>query len=74
MQKQRETKERVERKANKGKTTIFGYDISDMSPTAKLICVLSIFGLLGFIFWFLLKKVSKESERSKKKDKKTKKK
>lgn len=66
-------KNRMERKANRGKSTIFGYDINKMSPTTQILTLLGVFGLLAFIFWFLIKKVTKEPDKSAKKKKKPKK-
>lgn len=74
MQKQKENEAQRVRKANKGKSTIFGYDISGMSSTTQLLCVLGVFAFLTFLFWFLINRVTKQPERSKKtkKDKKSK--
>lgn len=72
MNKKRENEQRMARKANRGKSTIFGYDINDMSQTTKLVCVLVIVVVIASVFWFLITKVTKKPEKNVKKKKKTK--
>lgn len=67
MNKKHENQQRMARKVNRGKSTIFGFDINDMSQTGKLVCVLVIVAIFAFVFWFLIAKVTKKPEKKVKK-------
>ena len=75
MRTERDTEHKKQKKATKGKATLFGWTIGNMSDGMKLIYAFLVIAIVGGIFWYLFRRVDKPKNQSpkSKKEKKNKK-
>ena len=75
MKDERDRKIRKQKKAERGKATIFGWNIGSMSSEMQIVYSVLVVAIFAAVFWFLDKKVAeKEAAATGKKDKSKKKK
>ena len=72
MREERDTELKKQKKATKGKATLFGWTIGEMSPQMKIFYAILVVAILGATFWYLVSKVDKKPQPTAKKGKKTK--
>jgi len=70
MREDRELEQKKKKKAERGKATMFGWNIGTMSTEMKIIYGIFISAVLGAVFWFLYKRVEKREAERKRGDKK----
>jgi len=73
MKDERELAIKKKKRAEKGKATIFGWDMTVMSKEAKVVYPIAVIVILAAAFYYLYKKVTKQTTSPKKKDKSPKK-
>jgi len=74
MKEESDMENKKRRKADRGKATMLGWTIGEMSTEIKFIYGVLVIGIIGAVFWFLYKKVATEKQIPAKKDKSKKKK
>ena len=71
MREDRELEQKKRKKAERGKATMFGWNIGTMSTGAKFLYGIFISAVIGAAFWYLYNRVQKnETSHRKKADKK----
>ncbi len=72
MKEERDLAMKKQKKAERGKATIFGWNIMEMTSQMKLIYTALVIAIFAAVFWYLYKKVAEKEGNGKRKDKKKK--